>query len=451
MASSASTFHYPGPEQEPVVLLPRAPKLETTLSRYEPLNPKTLPSRLGGLAAVVDIVGGPPETWRVREVGDGNLNLVFIVEGSAGSVIVKQALPYVRLVGDSWPLPLKRAYFEYNALVRQERVAPGVVPAVRHFDEEQALIVMERLTPHIILRGQTMAGREVARLGEAMGRFCAQTAFRCSDLAMDAGEKKADVALFSGNVELCDITENLVFTDPYFDAEMNRHTSPHLDGVVDELRADAALKVEAQHLKRAFTARAETLCHGDLHAGSIMVTADDVRIIDPEFAFYGPMGFDIGMLVGNYLMAYHAMPAHIADRDACATYQDWLLSVARSTWTSFTDEFRRLWATERTGILYPVTLYEDQGQADASEIARDELLAEIFTDLLGFAGVEMHRRILGLAHVAEFDSIEDPDARAPLEERSLRLGRDLVLGRRTITDIDSVLDMARARQTGDLA
>lgn len=421
------------------------------MSVYEPLTPETLPSRLGDLPAVAEAVGGPPENWKVQEVGDGNLNLVFIVKGSAGSVIVKQALPYVRLVGDSWPLPLKRAYFEYNALIRQDAVDPGIVPAVRHFDADQALIVMEHLTPHIILRGQTMAGREVAELGAVMGRFCARTAFRCSDLAMDPGKKKADVALFSGNVELCDITENLVFTDPYFDAEMNRHTAPQLDGVVAELRADAALKIEAQHMKRAFTARAETLCHGDLHAGSIMVTGDSVRVIDPEFAFYGPMGFDIGMLIGNFLMAYHAMPAHIADTEACTAYQDWLLNVTRDTWINFAKEFRRLWATERTGILYPATLYEDQGHGAASDRARDELLAEIFADLLGFAGIEMHRRILGLAHVAEFDSIEDPDRRAPLEERSLRLGRDLVLGRRQIKDIDTVLDMARARATGEMA
>jgi len=421
------------------------------VSDYKPLTPDTLPARLGALAAMADAVGGAPETWRVAEVGDGNLNLVFIVEGDAGSVIVKQALPYVRLVGDSWPLPLKRAFFEYNALIRQDAVDPGVVPAVLHFDEDQALIVMERLHPHIILRGQTMAGRRVAGLGRVMGRFCARTAFRCSDLAMNPATKKADVALFAGNVELCDITENLVFTDPYFDAPMNRHTTPQLDGVVDELRADKALKVEAQHLKRAFTARGETLCHGDLHAGSIMVTDDTVRVIDPEFAFYGPMGFDIGMLVGNYLMAHQAMPAHIADPEACAAYRDWLLGVIGETWKTFCDEFRRLWATERAGILYPVTLYEDQGHADASERARDDLLAEIFADLLGFAGIEMHRRILGLAHVAEFDSIEDPDIRAPLEARSLRLGRDLVLARRSITTMDEVRAKARAAAEGNTA
>ena len=48
----------------------------------------------------------------MREVGDGNLNLVFIVEGPAGGVCVKQALPYVRAAGESWPMPLERAFFE---------------------------------------------------------------------------------------------------------------------------------------------------------------------------------------------------------------------------------------------------------------------------------------------------------------------------------------------------
>ena len=43
-----------------------------------------------------------------------------------GTVIVKQALPYVRLVGDSWPLPLYRAFYEYHALTRQAARAPGI-------------------------------------------------------------------------------------------------------------------------------------------------------------------------------------------------------------------------------------------------------------------------------------------------------------------------------------
>ena len=415
------------------------------MTAYQPLTPEALPRRLGGLEALAKAVGGDPAAWRVSEVGDGNLNLVFIVEGPAGSVIVKQALPYVRLVGEGWPLPLKRAFFEYHALVRQGARDPGRVPQVLHFDEAQALIVMERLSPHVILRGAMMAGRRVADLGQVLGRFCARTAFRGSDLSMEAPAKKADAALFAGNVELCDITERLVFTDPYYAAEMNRH-SPGLEPVVAELRADQALKVEVQHLKRAFTARAETLAHGDLHAGSIMVTDDEARVIDPEFAFYGPLGFDIGMMIGNYLMAFHAMPGHLSDPDACAAYQDWILATVAETWDAFCAEFAHLWRTERTGILYPAALYDDQGHGDAAEAALEGLMGEIFADMLGFAGIEMHRRILGLAHIAEFEEIADDAARARLEARALRLGRALVLGRHRLAGIDRVLEMTRRAQ-----
>ena len=417
-------------------------------NNYKPLSPESLGQRLGELDVMKKAVGANVDAWTVREVGDGNLNLVFIVEGDAGSVIVKQALPYVRLVGDSWPLPLKRAFFEYHALIRQEARDPGSVPEVLHFDEEQALIIMERLQPHIILRQQTMEGRKVAGLGKTLGLFAARTAFRGSDLSMAARDKKADVALFADNVELCDITESLVFTDPYYDAEMNRHTTPQLDGIVAELRNDIALKVQVQHMKRAFTSRGETMCHGDLHAGSIMVTDNEARIIDPEFAYYGPFGFDIGMLIGNYLMAYHAMPAHIADADKCSEFQDWILSVIEETWSVFREEFLRLWRTERSGILYPKALYEDQGHDFASESAAEQLLAEIFRDLVGFAGIEMHRRILGLAHVAELDTIEDEDLKARCEARCLKLGQFLVINRNRLTGMDAVLAAARRAETG---
>ena len=41
-----------------------------------------------------------------------------------------------------------------------------------------------------------------------------------------------------------------------------------------------------------------------------MVTATDTRVIDAEFAAYGPIGFDLGLFVGNLLMAYFSQPGH---------------------------------------------------------------------------------------------------------------------------------------------
>ena len=50
-------------------------------------------------------IDNPSELVSAQEVGDGNLNLVFKVFDRQGvsRAIVKQALPYVRCVGESWP------------------------------------------------------------------------------------------------------------------------------------------------------------------------------------------------------------------------------------------------------------------------------------------------------------------------------------------------------------
>lgn len=95
-------------------------------------------------------------------------------------------------------------------------------------------------------------------------------------------------------------------------------------------------------------------------------------------------------------------------------------------------------------MLYPATLFEDQAHGAAAEQARLDRLAAIWRDALGFCGVEMHRRILGLAHIAEFDKIGDDAARAGLEARALRLGRVLAVARGQINDIRQVLDLTRA-------
>lgn len=405
---------------------------------FEALSIESLPVRLGGNAAITQRIGDDCGRWQVHEVGDGNLNLVFIVTGEKGTVIVKQALPYVRLVGESWPLPLKRSFFEYHALKRQGARDPGMVPEVLLFDEAQAIIVMEFLTPHVILRRALIDGRELPKIGRDLGLFVARTLFRGSDLHMPTRDKKADVALFSDNVELCDITENLVFSDPYFEAALNRHTTPQLDPLVAELRADRDLKVEAQRLKHIFSAKAETLCHGDLHTGSVMVTDDETRVIDPEFAFYGPISFDVGMLIANFWMSYFSQSGHEAAPGARDSMRAYLLDTIDTLWETFRAEFSNLWRTERKGILYQASVFESRNDALAAEQALNLVISEIWGEMLGFAGIEIHRRILGLAHNADFETIADPDRRAHCERKALTFGRHIAVNRQRIHSLRDI-------------
>ncbi len=413
-------------------------------STYQALTVETLESRLSTIEALRRRVG--ERDWSVREVGDGNLNLVFIVEGDEGSAIVKQALPYVRLVGDSWPLPLYRAFFEYHALVRQAERDHGSVPQIYHFDEEQALIVMEFLSPHRILRRKLIDGEKVEGLGTTLGQFCARTAFRGSELSMKSADKKADVGLFAGNVAIPAITEALVFTDPYCAAEMNHHTEG-LDGVVATLRSNLELKVRVQDWLMKFASNTETMVHGDLHSGSVMCTDVDTKVIDPEFTQYGPMAFDLGMLIANFLMAYFSQPGH-RDQNDLEGYQEWILSLISNIYETFESEFSHLWNTERTGMLYPASLFEDQGQS--SQGALTALLNRIRSESLGICGIEMHRRCLSLAHNADFEDIADVRLRATLEARNLMMGAELILNADKIGTSAELLTLAREFNTRNI-
>lgn len=405
--------------------------------KYEPLTIQSLPQRLKTIPELTALVGTDTNSWKVEEVGDGNLNLVFIVKSLAGSAIVKQALPYVRLVGDSWPLPLYRAYFEYHALTRQASRAKGTVPKIYYFNNDQAMIIMEYLAPHKILREKLILGEKVENLADTLGEFCANTAFRGSDLSLDTAEVKSDRALFSGNVAIPAITEGLVFCDPYFDAEMNSHT-PGLEPVIKILRNDIDMKSRVQHFFRLYSAQQDTMCHGDLHSGSIMCTSSESKVIDPEFVTYAPFGFDLGMLSANFFMAFFSQPEH-RTKDL-ETYQSWILGVVSGTWSSFEKKFTKLWNTERTGMLYPKTMFENQGHSSGK--ALQDLLNDIWRNSLGFCGIEMHRRCLSLAHNADFERIEDAKRRAPLEARNLMMGRELILNGEKIKNTASLLKLA---------
>jgi 5-methylthioribose kinase len=414
------------------------------MAAYAPVDGSRLAGELGHVPAVRERLGGEPSDWRIREVGDGNLNLVFIVEGERDGVVVKQALPYVRLVGESWPLPLERSWFEFSALTEQACYAPRLTPEIFHFDRAQAMIVMEYLRPHVIMRKALIRGIEYPRFAGDIAVFLAATLFNTSVLAGTAAAHKTRLELFAPNTALCKITEDLVFTDPYREAPLNRWTRPWLDAQKRAFEGDSALKVAAQALKLKFMTSAEALIHGDLHTGSIMATPEDTRVIDPEFAFIGPMGFDVGAVIGNLFLAYFAQAGHEAKPSARDAYREWILEQAGRVWSEFHDRFLALWRAALAGDAYPASLFPSEDDRAAMENERARFLRALFEDTLGFAGAKMIRRILGLAHVEDLESIADPERRARCEAKALRLARELVVGARGFASLVDVAGAARA-------
>ena len=416
-------------------------RLETPPPGYRPHTPDSLRGYLAGKPDLAARLGGNAALWRIEEVGDGNLNLVFLIRGPAGSLCAKQALPYVRLVGESWPLPLSRAHYEHIALLEEAKHAPDLVPAVHLFDPIASMTVMDCLDGHIIMRKGMIRAVRYPRFASDIARFLAETLFRTSDLALPAGEKKRRVAELAGNVMLWKITEDLIFTDPYRIAELNRWTTPQLDADAKAIREDVALKAAISELKEKFLCSTEAMIHGDLHTGSIMVTADTTKVIDPEFVMYGPMGFDVGAVIGNLLLSFFSQDGHAETPAARRDYQDWILQQIEAIWTEFADRFLVLWNSDAAaGDAYPKSLFP--GGAGLAGV-QQAYLRRLFADSLGFAAAKMIRRILGLAHVLDLESIRDPDRRAACERRALGLARRLMVERSLFASIQQVIKAAQ--------
>lgn len=342
-----------------------------------------------------------PSATAAELPGPGNVNQVFRVIDDAGqSVIVKQALPYLKIVGDSWPLTLGRARIEAEALKLANQCAPGLTPALIDYDPAMAVVVMEDLQGFEVWRSALMAQRDYPAVPAQVGEYCARMFVGTSDFGMPPSQRKLLSARFC-NPELCGITEALVFTDPFQDAGSNNFGA-ELVGPVRKLWSDRELQRAACLIRYHFRTTSESLIHGDLHTGSILAGPAGGRIIDTEFSFVGPVAYDIGVVLGNLLISFLAHRAQHHDRFATRL---WL--AADQFWSSFTETLAALWPPQ--------------------EPWQDRFLARTLQCAARYAGTKLIRRVVGLAHAPDIDEIVDDGERFKAQLDALAAGRALML------------------------
>ena len=325
------------------------------------------------------------------EIGDGNINYVFKVtdECSGRSIVVKQA--DVRLRSSGRPLDLHRSKIEAAALAIQCSLVPSMVPRVYDYDDTMCALCMEDISAYRNIRTEMMSGHIFPKFAEQISDFLAATLLLSTDLVLDRAEKKERVRLFT-NSELCDISEDLVFTEPYYDYKKRNIITEGNEAFVEtRLYRNEALKTEVGILRNTFMNNAQTLLHGDLHSGSIFINESGLKIIDPEFAFYGPMGYDIGNVVGNLFFA-------LAHKTFSAPLQTEFIGWVEKTIADVIDmterKLSRLYDEIVTFPLYNAAF-------------KTYYLEQVMADALGFAGTEIIRRVVGDTKVAELSSIKE--------------------------------------------
>lgn len=382
------------------------------------------------IAAAIDGYFPEGALLQCREIGDGNLNLVFhITDPASGkSLIMKQALPYAKVVGESWPLTLDRSRIESEKLIIEGELAPGLVPVVYKYDPVLSLTVMEDLSDHVIMRQGLIDGTRYPKFADHISTFMARTLFFTSDLGMNQQEKKNRVKSFI-NPDLCKITEDLIFDDPYYNSPNNNIPAAITDAA-EQLWADGELQLEVAILREKFLTHAQALLHGDLHTGSIFATPESTKVIDPEFAYYGPIGFDVGAIIANFLLNFAGQEHWTTDEGQRADFRRYLTDTVRDIWIQFESKFRSLWEEHNV----------DRMAASAPGY-QNYYMENLLKDTVGFAGCKIVRRIVGLSHVSDIDRIPDDAARERAQRLALRIGTGLIRHNRSVKSIDELIDI----------
>lgn len=411
---------------------------------YRQLTESTLASYLSGLPEIRARFSSFDEL-EIREVGDGNLNFVFLVTNLRNrdeTVAVKQAVPFLRIVGESWPLSRHRMDREIAALETHRKLCPQHAPEIYFSSNEMSLLVMRNLREHRILRGEFIAGKRFPLLADHMSTFLAETLFHTSDFQLDH-EAKKEAVRSSINIELCKITEDFVFTHPFDDSDTNEYSPELSQEAIDGIQKDPAVRAAVGEMKYLFMTGAEALLHGDLHTGSIMANERETYVIDPEFAYYGPMGFDIGAFIGNLYLAFFAHGARQSVSDAEPdSFRMWLLDTAESVWTEFESKFLTLWRNHDEAAAGSSFVGRDLDDGTSAEAFRQRFMRKLLADSIGFAACKMMRRIVGIAKVADIAEIPDLTARAHVEQQALEMARRMIVARTELSTIEAVSKLA---------
>lgn len=313
------------------------------------------------LAAYLRDVGFIPHNLAVavEPVGEGNINWVRRVRSVSDgrSWVVKQARPALERFPE-YRVSTERAVFEARYL---EVAAPfdpdGICIELLFFDARQRVLVLEdlgdaTLLSQILARGAASAA-EVSAVGRALGRFLG---------AVHSGTRGADLAPRFENHEMRRLHGDHIFRLPY-----RPNDFPLSPAVADRARAiqgDAALIATINAAHRRYLKPEGSLIHGDVQPDNILLGPSGPRLLDAEIAHVGDPAFDVGILVGHWLL-----PA--AARGAASS----AAGVIGETWSAYRAAY-----------------------------APDPFPS--FRDVARYAGIELLRRTIGAARVPAVTSDE---------------------------------------------
>ena len=345
-----------------------------------------------------------------QEIGDGNINYVFRLKGEKKSYIFKQADELLR--SSQRPLSQNRMDIEAFMLNYYNKSTAKFAPKLYFYDRDLKLIAMEDLFDYKNLRHEYMKGNFYQGTTKKLGEFCVKSLLPTTIFYMDLNKRRKLQSMIC-NEDMCNITEDLVLTEPFIDyKKRNVITDGMEDYVKENIYNDRNLQLRAAVLKEKFVNDKQALIHGDLHTGSIFVKEGEVKIIDPEFATFAPIGYDLGNVLANLFFALLYNEEVLKNLDGANEIKIQIEIFIKSLYRSFMEYFKK------KKVIDP---------SFNNKNFINKTIQDYKTDMYSFCGTEILRRTIGDSKVLELTSIDDLETRQRVDKLLINFAKHLIV------------------------
>lgn len=230
--------------------------------------------------------------------GEGNMNFVRRVITGKRSFIVKQCRPWVEKYPDI-EAPVERLEVEakYYQTIASDQLFSTFSPELLTYDPDNLIIVIEDLGEgsdftFIYKKSQKIHGNHLASLLKYISHL---HNFNWGDRIIN----------FPSNQALKQLNHEHIFNYPYllengFDLNSVQRGLQELSLTIKQ---DESLKEIIKELGQEYLATGSVLIHGDYYPGSWLKVDDEVKVIDPEFAYFGHAEFDVAVMTAHFFMS----------------------------------------------------------------------------------------------------------------------------------------------------
>ncbi len=230
--------------------------------------------------------------------GDGNMNFTLRIKTEKRSFIIKQSREYV----EKYPqvkAPIERALREaqFYELVSNHSSLKQQMPNLLGADSQNKVLYLEDLgtgTDYTFLYkiGKVLKNEELFKI----------IAF-AADLHTSITRQKTKKNL--PNREMRELNHKHIFIYPYLkDNGLDLDAIlPGLQEIANPYKTNNSLKNNIEKLGERYLMDGNSLLHGDYFPGSWLRSKNGIKIIDPEFCFFGEPEFEIGVTIAHLKMA----------------------------------------------------------------------------------------------------------------------------------------------------